>query len=132
MQSPRSNNTTIKENKKFSKGVGYTTIFTSDLGKFELSNKESVLRVTTCTGECLYSIVKEPEKIQKIEFRSENWVRLNKRSDQKYIILEQKNADNKRTGYIKIIKNSKVRSRLARVSTSNKDCAYYEQRKTNL
>lgn len=85
-------------------------------------------------GERLYLKVTDARKIQKIESRSMNWVVKGIAEKYNYIILEQRDAYEKPTGYCRIIKRERaiIENRLwgkpnvwARCS---KDWVYYERR----
>ena len=134
-QSPSKTNSTISNDKKIVQGVGYSTIYRSETRKYELSVQETSLRRTVIINserhERLYTKVDNREIIKKIEFSSERWEQYGIGNTYNYIIMEQRNAEGKLTGYIKIIKKSRasVRGVFHTVVEANKsDWTYYKRR----
>ena len=134
-QSPSEKNSTILGDKTLVKGIGYTMIFNSDRVKIELSSQGTVMRYTSKANkkEYLFFKVENQERIRQIESRSENWKTHTSRNDFGYIIKEQRNAENKFTGYFKIMKRYKqnlLEKRFYNKCEVNKeDWIYYERRK---
>lgn len=131
-QSPRTTDTAGRqEDKLLRSGVGYITIFQSGKEKFELSNKGSTMRFTLGEREYLFSQVEDQSIINEIDERSENWFPRGINRRYGYIIMEQRNAANKPTGYFKIIK--RLEAIVERVSSQvvpEKDSSawtYYER-----
>lgn len=105
-QSHKKSNITI-HGANCEKGVGYFTIFENSSRKFELSSKETVMRLSFVRNEQKYEQhfqrVSDINSINKIEYRSEKWRSYKKDG---YIIMEQQNAEGKRTGNYKIVLKS--------------------------
>ncbi len=125
--------------KKTVKGIGYTTIYFSKLFKFELSVQETVMRKTIYRyrrpEERLYFRVTDWQKIDQIEYKSEKWKVYNVHTEYPYIILEQRDFQNKLTGHYKIIRKNRadvVSQILAQpevyVRYSRDDWMYFERR----
>lgn len=109
-QSPAT--TTIEPKKKPVKEEDYITICNSKYVKVEISSQESTMRITERKNgkviERLYSRVKDPERIRRIEFQSENWRVHGLKGSYPPIVLEQMDARNKLTGYCKVISKNKA------------------------
>lgn len=111
----------------------------SDKLKVEISVKKTVMRKTkTKDGkprEYLYWKVENRKRIEEIEFNSENWVVYKESLESSYILLGQRNASNKSTGFYKVIENSKAKvveklfgSLEVYAKNSNDDWIYYERK----
>lgn len=106
IQSHKKSNITI-HGANCEKGVGYFTIFENSSRKFELSLKETVMRLSLVQNkqkyEYLLQRVSDRDSIKKIEYRSSKWYFF---ENGDWIIMEQKNKEGKRTGNYKIVLKS--------------------------
>jgi len=140
MQSPPKT-TESAENKSY-KSIAYFTIFNSGKIKFMLSNsfehnwmrKIIYRRNGISREEGLFSRTQDPEKIRKIEFKSENWKYY---EGCQYIICEQRDAKEEPTGCYKIIEKEKLKVIQTyygkRITTDSvNDCMYYRKRNKGL
>lgn len=123
------------------KGVGYFTIFFSEfhstIRKYELSSQMTWLRKTLVQNgnekrkEILYSKIDDPKRKQQIEFQSENWKLFGIGSPYDYMILEQGDASDKPTGFIKVVRKSRanVSGFMSKsVTARDEDWIYYARR----
>lgn len=131
MQSP--GNSGIQRERKLCSSAGYKTIYCYQTLKFDLTAKCDWMRKTVrCdngTHSSIYQRVKDQNRINIIEQRSENWYPL---EGTEYYILEQRNARQKRTGNYKIIKKSRAVYRFLQgvvAYYSEADWMYYERLK---
>lgn len=108
--------------------MGYFIIFRNDAEKYELSAHGSVMRYTrTQNGtkkEYLFDKVDDPEKIEKIEFLSENW-KTRRQKEYNYIIKIQCNAQDKLTGYYKVAE----KQRYGKLSAGAGNWTYYKRKR---
>lgn len=134
-QSPKKYQASIQNGKKLVQGVGYVTIYESRKRRYELSVQGTVLRRTVVIDgglrDALYYKVTDSRKIKKIYFLSERWEPHgigNKPNS--YIIMEQRTASGKLTGYLKVVKRSKAKAYglwdIA-VMADDEDWIYYER-----
>lgn len=139
-QSREQSKTTMPNEKKLVRGVGYITIFCSNNTKLELSLGGDYLRRTKIDNgkEYLYTKVENREEVKEIEFLSERWILYEINSNSKYIVMKQCDASGKGTGYCKIIEKSKatINKRffcdiIVRAESSS-DWMYYKRRTDRL
>lgn len=126
------------QGKKLEKGVGYVTIYQSNNMKIELSAKGTFLRETFVRNgishEYLYEQVTDPARIREIEDKSVNWktISVTRSKNESYYVSIQKNAKNKHTGNIKIVKKSRATLRgmvPLSVDARQEGFSYYVKRK---
>lgn len=119
------------------KGAGYTIIYLSSTNskRYELSAQGTILRRTQVIDgvkkELLYERITNLAEIEKVEFMSERWEQHGVGNEYKYIVLEQRNAEGKLTGYIKVVPKSKANvSGVIKIHVEAKrnDCMYYKRR----
>lgn len=82
-------------------------------------------------NELLYKRVENVAEIDKIEFMSERWEQHGVGNEYPYIVLEQRTAAGKLTGYIKVVPKSKaIVSGIIhiQVEAPKGDCMYYKRR----
>ena len=103
--------------------------------KYELSEQQTMLRRTVYIDgtrrELLYERVESLAEIQKAEFMSERWEQYGVVNEYAYIVLEQRTAAGKLTGYIKVVPKSKaiVRGFInIQVEAERSDCMYFKRR----
>ena len=104
--------------------------------KYELSAQWTMLRKTVCVDgarrkSSLYERVENSAEIDKAEFMSERWEQHGVGNDYEYIVLEQRTAMGKSTGYIKVVPKSKANVRGffdIQVEAKRSDCMYFKRR----
>ncbi len=81
--------------------------------------------------ESLYERVENLAEIEKAEFMSERWEQHGVGNEYAYIVLEQRTAARKLTGYIKVVPKSKANVRGffdIQVEAKKSDCMYFKRR----
>lgn len=115
------------QNKILKAGPGYTCIYSSHVRKINLS--EETMKINVINSGCkLYKKIKKAENKEKIENRSENWVRLLDCSD-KYWIFIQRDANNNETGFVKILSKKRTKKVCFHIDAETpNDWKYYARR----
>jgi len=115
-------------------GVGYTIIYCSESRKYELSAQETYLRRTLVIDgerrEILYERVNDFAEIDYIEFKSERWEQHGVGNSYRYIVMEQRTAAGKLTGYIKVVPKHKadiIGTFRIEVKAKRTDWVYYKR-----
>ena len=93
--------------------------------------RRTTVSVSDETRELLYERVEDLAEINKAELMSERWEQHGVGNEYPYIILEQRTATGKFTGYIKVVPKAKARVSgiiHIQVEAERKDCMYYKRR----
>lgn len=109
MQSPNHSQSTA--NQLLSKGPGYRIIYNSWWRRVEISQKSLRIVWKDKDGklyEKLYIKELDPERKRKMGYKSENWSLYPNMKNCNYWILQQRNAQDKPTGIIRMIEKSKA------------------------
>lgn len=135
MQSPNHSQSTA--NQLLSKGPGYKSIYDSGGRRVEISQKSLRILWKDKKGELhenLYIKELDPERKRKMGYKSENWHLYPDKKNCNYWILQQRNAQNKPTGIIRMIEKGKADrkglfiDRNEIIAHSESDWIYYAKR----